>query len=71
MFIVWLMHLLILNGVTFKESAFLNVILRKGAFNNNVDRILTFFDPTPCVDSFYTLSMDKNSQFLTPFILST
>ena len=39
-----------------------------GAFNNYVDRILPFFDPNPppCVDSFYTLSGDKNRHFLTP-----
>ena len=30
----------------------------KGSFNNYVDRILL-----PCVDSFYTLSMDKNKHF--------
>ena len=24
------------------------------------------FDPPPCVDSFYTLSVDKNKLFLTP-----
>ena len=40
----------------------------KGAFNNYVDRILPLFDPlSPCVDSFYTLSVDKNRHFLTPF----
>jgi hypothetical protein len=33
----------------------------KGAFNNYVDRILPLFDPPhPYVDSFYTLSVDKN-----------
>ena len=38
----------------------------KGAFNNYVDRILPFFDPPPlCVDSFHTLSVDKNRYFLT------
>ena len=31
-----------------------------------MDRILPFFDPPPCVDSFYTLSVDKNRHFLTP-----
>ena len=37
------------------------------AFNNYVDRILPFFyPPPPCVDSFYTLSVDKNRHFLTP-----
>ena len=42
--------------------------LLKGSFNNYVDRILPFFDPPPpsCVDSFYTLSVDKNGHFLTP-----
>ena len=41
---------------------------RKGvsqAFNNYVDRILPFFAP-PRVDSFYTLSVDKNRHFLPP-----
>ena len=38
----------------------------KGSFNNYVDRILPFFDPPPCVDSFYTLSVGKNRHFLTP-----
>ena len=44
-----------------------------GSFNNYVDRILTFFDPPPCVDSFYTLSVDKNRHFWPPppLILST
>ena len=37
------------------------------AFNYYVDRILPFFDPPPsCVDSFYTLSVDKKRHFLTP-----
>ena len=41
--------------------------LQKGAFNNYMDKILPFFDPNPpCVDSFYTLSVDKNRHFLTP-----
>ena len=31
-----------------------------------MDRILPFFDHPPCVDSFCTLSMDKNRHFLTP-----
>ena len=35
----------------------------KGAFNNYVDRILPLFDPPPCVDSFYTLIVDKNKHF--------
>ena len=45
----------------------------KGSFNNYVDRILPFFDPlSPCVDGFYTLSVDKNRHFLTPSLtLST
>ena len=30
-----------------------------------------FRTPLPCVDSFYTLSVDKNRHFLTPLILST
>jgi hypothetical protein len=36
-----------------------------GAFNNYVDRILPLFDPppTPCVDSFCTLSVDKKMLF--------
>ena len=38
----------------------------KGSFNNYVDTILLFFDPPPCVDSFYTLNVDKNRDFLTP-----
>ena len=38
----------------------------KGSFNNYVDRILPFLTPSPCVDSFYTLSVDKNRHFLTP-----
>ena len=38
----------------------------KGAFNNFVDRILPFFTPPPCVDSFYTLSVDKNRHLLPP-----
>ena len=38
-----------------------------GSFNIYVDRILPFFDPPPpCVDSFYTLSVDKNRHILTP-----
>ena len=42
-------------------------IISKGAFNNYVERILSFFDPPPpCVNSFYTLSVDKNRHFLTP-----
>ena len=43
--------------------------LVKGAFNNYMDRIMSFFSPPPpppCVDSFYTLSVDKNRHFLTP-----
>ena len=36
-----------------------------GAFNNYVNRILSF-PPPPSVDSFYTLGVDKNRQFLTP-----
>ena len=45
----------------------------QGAFNNYVDRILPFFAPPPCVDNFYTLSVDKSRHFLTPspLILST
>ena len=46
---------------------------RQGAFNNYVDIILPFFDPPPpCVDSFHTLSVDKNRHFLipSPLILS-
>ena len=39
----------------------------KGAFNNYLVRILPLFDPLPfCVDSFYTQSVDKNRQCLTP-----
>ena len=37
-----------------------------GAFNTYVDRILPFLTPSLCVDSFYTLSVDKNRRFLTP-----
>ena len=37
-----------------------------GSFINYVDRILPFFAPPPCVDSFNTLSVDKNRHFLTP-----
>ena len=33
-----------------------------GAFNNYVDRFLPFFT-LPCVDSFYTLSVDKQTYF--------
>ena len=41
--------------------------VHKGALSNYVDRNLPFFDPPPpCVDSFYTLSVDKNRHFLTP-----
>ena len=40
----------------------------KGAFNNYVDRILPFWPP-PCVDSFFTLSVDENKHFLTPLKL--
>ena len=49
----------------------------KGAFNNYVDRILPFFDPFPCVNSFlykgYALRLDKNRHFLipSPLILCT
>jgi hypothetical protein len=34
---------------------------------------LPFFDLPPCVDRFYTMSVDKNRHFLNPFplILST
>ena len=40
------------------------VHLPKGSFNNYVDRILPFFDPPPpCLDSFHTLSLDKNQHF--------
>ena len=49
--------------------------LIKGSFNKYVDRILPFFDPPPLpyVDTFYTLSVDKNRHFwpLPPLILST
>ena len=38
-------------------------ILFQGSFNNYVDRTLPSFDPPPCVDSFYILSMDKNRHF--------
>ena len=31
-----------------------------------MDIILPFFDPLPCVDSFYTLNVDKNKNRLTP-----
>ena len=31
-----------------------------------MDRILPFFDPPPCVDRFYTQSVDKNIHFLPP-----
>ena len=40
--------------------------LPKGAFNNYVDRFCHFLLPPLCVDSFYTLSVDKNRHFLTP-----
>ena len=53
---------------------FMQYALLMGAFNNYVDRILRFLTPPlPCVDSFYTLSVDKNRHFLTPspLILST
>ena len=39
------------------------------AFNNYVDRILPFSDPPPCVDSFYTLSVDKTDIFLPPHLV--
>ena len=50
-----------------------------GAFNNYVDRILPMFDPPPppppppypCVDSFYTLSVDKNRHNLTSSLPSS
>ena len=49
--------------------------LYKGAFKNSVDRIVPLLTPSPPsgVDSFYTLSVDKNRYFLTPspLILST
>ena len=36
-----------------------------GVLNSYLDRILPFFDPLPpCVDSFYTLIVDRH--FLTP-----
>ena len=40
--------------------------LAKGAFNNYVEKILALFDPPPCADSFYIVSVDKNRHFLTP-----
>ena len=45
----------------------------KGAFNNYVDRFLPFFDPPPLRENFYTLSVDKNRNFLnlSSLILST
>ena len=42
-----------------------------GAFSNYVDRILPFFWPHFCVDSFYTLSVDKKGHFLPPSPLSS
>ena len=38
----------------------------KGAFNNYVDRILSFFDPPPCMDSFITWAWAK-TEFFDPF----
>ena len=38
----------------------------KGSFNNYMDRILPFFDLSPCVDIFYALSVDKNRHFFYP-----
>ena len=35
----------------------------KGAFNNYVDSILPFFDPSPLLVQFYGLSVDKNRHF--------
>ena len=47
----------------------------KGAFNNNVGKLLSFFDPLPpYVDIFYLIKVDKNSTFfdyLTHLFLST
>ena len=55
-------------------SLFVDWLIYMGEFNNYVDRILLFFDPRPpCVDSFYTLSVNKNRHFVTAssLILST
>ena len=47
------------------------VYVLRVSFNNYVDSILPFFDThSPCVDSFYTLSMDKN-RLLDPLLPST
>ena len=49
------------NTVSFlirRVNIFIHIWLSKEAFNNYVDRILPFFDPPPCVDSFYTLSIE-------------
>ena len=46
------------------NNIFLASVL-KGAFNNYVDRILPFY-ASSCVDSFYTLTVDKNRHFSTP-----
>ena len=43
--------------------------VHKGALSNYVDRNLPFFDPPLCVDSFYTLSVDKNRNIWTPSAL--
>ena len=56
-----------------KESHFLKKSHLQRSFNNYVNRILPFLTPSPCLESFYTLSVDKNRHCLTPspLILST
>ena len=48
-----------------EQRQFSAVCWGKGSFNNYVDKILPFFDPPPCLDSFDTLSKDTNRHFLT------
>ena len=50
--------------IEFVKSKMHGLTFYKGAFNNYVDRILPFFDSPPCVDSFYTLSVDKKRHYL-------
>ena len=59
---------MIIVNVLFGMGTIIFSIRVHSTFNNYVDRILPFSDPpTSFMDSFYTLSVDKNRHFLTPF----
>ena len=64
MYVQWIGNILYLINL---YQLSLTSLIKGHSTTTYVDRILSFFAPPPlCVDSFHTLSVDKNRHFLTP-----